>query len=174
MWKKDETPEQPHRPGQQAAPSSSAPPRTEPPTRHRGTDECATIGRSIAIRGDLSGDEDLVIQGQVEGTVDLKQHNVTVGPEGRVKADIIGRVVTVEGEVTGNLSAQEQIALRSSARVEGDVHAPRVMLEDGATFRGSIDMSPQEGLVHRGPGKKAAAGGAAKTVAAVEDAGTKT
>ena len=102
--------------------------------------ERATIGRSITIRGEVSGDEDLLIQGQVDGSVDLKDQAVTVGREGKVKANITGRMVTVEGEVEGNLKADEQVILRSSAKVQGDIVAPRVVLEDGATFRGGIDM----------------------------------
>ena len=72
--------------------------------------------------------------------MNLKQHSVTVGPEGEVKASIVGRVVTVEGKVEGNLSAEEQIVLRSSGWVQGDVAAPRLVLEDGARFRGGVDM----------------------------------
>lgn len=82
-----------------------------------------------------------MIQGRVDGTVDLEKHNVTVGPEGRVKADITGRTVTIEGEVEGNVRGQEQVALRSASKVTGDIVAPRVVLEDGASFLGSIDMS---------------------------------
>ena len=82
-----------------------------------------------------------MIQGRIEGTVDLKQHNVTVGPEGRVKADLSGRTVTIEGEVDGDVRGAEQVALKSSSTVNGDITAPRVVLEDGATFLGSIDMS---------------------------------
>lgn len=88
----------------------------------------------------MSGNEDLLIQGTVDGSVNLKQQSVTVGKEGKVKADITGRVVTVEGEVEGNLKAEEQVVLRSSAKVQGDITAPRVVLEDGGTFRGGIDM----------------------------------
>lgn len=102
--------------------------------------ERATIGRSITIKGEVSGDEDLLIQGRVDGTVDLKQHSVTVGGEGKVNANITGRVVTVEGEVEGDLQAEEQVILRNSARVQGDIQAPRVVLEDGASFRGLVDM----------------------------------
>jgi cytoskeletal protein CcmA (bactofilin family) len=76
----------------------------------------------------------------VDGSVTLKQHAVTVGPEGEVKADIGARVITVEGTVEGNLSAQEQVILRGSARVQGNITAPRVVLEDGASFRGGVDM----------------------------------
>jgi cytoskeletal protein CcmA (bactofilin family) len=100
----------------------------------------ATIGPSILVKGDITGDEDLVIQGRVEGSVKLAQHNVTVGGNGRVKADVSGRTVVVEGEVTGDLRAQEQIILRHTAQVEGSIAAPRVALEDGAIFRGTIEM----------------------------------
>jgi cytoskeletal protein CcmA (bactofilin family) len=100
----------------------------------------AVIGPSITIKGDVTGDEDLVIQGRVEGKVDLAQHNVTVGANGRIKANIFGRSVTVEGEVEGDLHAEEQIAIRKSGKVRGNISAPRVTIEDGATFKGSIDM----------------------------------
>jgi cytoskeletal protein CcmA (bactofilin family) len=113
----------------------------------------ATIGRSISIRGEVTGDEDMVIQGRIEGSVDLKQHSVTIGPEGDVKANIIARIVTVEGRVVGNLSGEEQVVLRASARVEGDVSAPRVVLEDGTLFRGSVEMG--EAARQRGAAQRA-------------------
>ncbi len=138
MWKKEDEPTTSTNPpsGTPAAPR----PKRSQPTSH-GSAESATIGRSITIRGDVTGDEDLYIQGRIEGTVDLKQHNVTVGPEGRVKANLKGRMVTIEGEVDGDVRGQEQVALRSDSKVTGDIVAPRVVLEDGATFLGSIDMS---------------------------------
>ena len=102
--------------------------------------ERAVIGPSITIKGDVTGEEDLVIQGRVEGKVDLAQHNVTVGSNGRIKANIFGRSVTVEGEVEGDLHAEEQIAIRKSGKVRGNVSAPRVTIEDGAMFKGAIDM----------------------------------
>jgi cytoskeletal protein CcmA (bactofilin family) len=136
MWKKEDGPDP--TPG---APQTERPPaRTEPARSTPATGERATIGRSITIKGEVSGDEDLLIQGRVDGSVNLKQQSVTVGKEGRVKADITGRVVTIEGEVVGNLKAEEQVILRSSAKVQGDITAPRVVLEDGGTFRGGIDM----------------------------------
>ena len=102
--------------------------------------ERATIGRSITIRGDVSGDEDLLVQGRVEGSIDLQQHSVTVGVDGEVNASINARIVTVEGRVEGNIRAEEQATLRSSAFVRGDLTAPRVVLENGARFRGGVDM----------------------------------
>lgn len=100
----------------------------------------AVIGPSITIKGDVTGDEDLMIQGRVEGSVNLTQHNVTIGNSGRVKAGVHGRLVVVEGEVEGDLLATEQIILRNTAKVEGSLSAPRVALEDGAVFRGGIEM----------------------------------
>lgn len=135
MWKKDEFEESGGRPKEPSAPPVTA--STGSSSRRQGA---AIIGPSITIKGDVSGDEDLVIQGRIDGTVNLKKHNVTVGSEGRVKADIFGRTVTIEGEVNGDLHGDEQIVLRQTARVQGNIAAPRVTLEDGATFRGGIDM----------------------------------
>lgn len=138
MWKKDEatgmepqTTDIPSRPAHAARPSPASGGR-------------AVIGPSITIHGEVSGDEDLLIQGKVEGSVDLELHAVTVGGEGRVSANITARVVTVEGEVEGDLRAREQVILRGSARVKGDITAPRVVLEDGANFRGLVDMGDPE------------------------------
>ena len=147
MWKKTDELESDDRatarpntitPAAASTASSERPARTSTPSADR-----AIIGRSITIRGDVTGDEDLMIQGRIEGSVQLGQHHVTVGPDGRVKANISGRSVTVEGEVVGDLHGDEQVALRPTARVEGDIVSPRVVLDDGASFRGSIDMSSQ-------------------------------
>ena len=102
------------------------------------------IGPSICIKGDLSGQEDVIIEGSVEGKIELRQHNVTVGKKGKVKADIYGKTITIEGEVQGNLYAEEQLVLRQTSTVRGNITAPRVSLEDGSNFKGSIDMSPKE------------------------------
>lgn len=100
----------------------------------------AIIGNSIRIQGEVTGDEDLTIQGHVDGSVNLDQHSVTVGADGDVQGDIVARVIAVEGQVNGDLTADEQIVVRSSARVEGDISAARVVLEDGAYFRGGVEM----------------------------------
>ena len=134
------------------APSPSPAPAaaSEPPRR---PSERATIGPSIFIKGDLSGEEDLVIEGRVEGRVDLKQNNVTVGKNGRVKADVFGKVVVVEGEVDGNVFAREQAILRQSGSICGNITAPRVILEDGSRFKGSIDMEPPKEMGGSGPSR---------------------
>ncbi|CAN5784876.1 hypothetical protein BH23GEM9_BH23GEM9_29200 [soil metagenome] len=148
MWKKEEAQERAEAHPERTTPQ---PEPRQPSPSSRG--ERATIGPSISIRGDVTGDEDLLIQGRVEGSVELKQHAITIGPEGNVKADISGRVVTVEGTVEGNLRADEQVVLRSAARVIGDISAPRVILEDGAYFRGGVDMAEPAG-----PGRSVEAG----------------
>jgi cytoskeletal protein CcmA (bactofilin family) len=142
VWKKPE--ENPSHP--EPAPAPPRPnPSVAPPVEARRLDRAtATIGPSIFIKGDLSGDEDLVIEGRVEGKIDLKQHNVTIGKNGRVRADVFGNTVIIEGEVDGNLFAQQQAVLRQSGAVRGNITAPRVMLEDGSRFRGSIDMEEKE------------------------------
>ena len=121
----------------QPRPAQPAAGRAPAPRRSGGA---AIIGPSIKIKGDVSGDEDLIIQGRIEGKVKLAKHNVTIGSDGHVKADVHGRTVVVEGQVEGDLQAKEQIILRHTARVEGSIAAPRVTLEDGAVFRGGIEM----------------------------------
>jgi cytoskeletal protein CcmA (bactofilin family) len=139
MWKQQESREPKAPLTEQRAPAP--PPRSvalvSSPT------ECALIGSTILIKGDLSGDEDLVIEGRVEGKIELAKNNVTIGKKGRVKADVYGKVITVEGEVHGNLFGEDQLVLRQSSTVRGNMVAPRVILEDGADFKGSIDMSPK-------------------------------
>ena len=100
--------------------------------------EQAIIGPSIRIKGTLSGKEDLLIQGRVEGRIDLKKNNITVGKSGRIKGDIYGKVISIEGEVRGNLVGEERIVLRQSGKVRGDMRAPRINLEEGATFKGNV------------------------------------
>lgn len=151
MWNKDKETDEPQSRQRNL-------PETESRRPPAGARESATIGPSITIEGEVSGDEDLLIQGRVNGSVDLKEQTVTVGSEGRVKADITGRVVTVEGEVEGDLTAEDRVVLRSSARVQGDITAPRVILEDGAQFQGLVDMGEDSGKTRgRGRGERAGA-----------------
>ena len=102
----------------------------------------ATVGPSITIQGTLSGEEDLLIEGKVEGEVSLRGNALSIGKDGRVKADVYAQSISVEGEVEGNLFGDDQIVIRQSGKVVGNVTAPRVSLEDGAKFRGAIDMEP--------------------------------
>jgi cytoskeletal protein CcmA (bactofilin family) len=105
----------------------------------------AVIGPSITIKGELTGSEELMIQGRVQGTVDLKQNCVTIGAKAKVEADICAKAIHVEGKLTGNLFAEATIVLHPTANVVGNMKAPRVSLEDGARFRGKIDMDSRNG-----------------------------
>ena len=107
------------------------------------------IGPSIVIKGTVSGDEDLQIQGKVEGTIDLKAHVVTIGQSGRVAADINAKIVNIDGEVAGDITGNEKVVISKSGNVRGNIVAPRVTLEDGAIFKGSIDMDPGETAVKK-------------------------
>ena len=98
------------------------------------------IGKSVIIKGELSGSEDLTIEGQVDGKIELRQNVLTIGPNGRIKAEINAKAVVVQGEVTGNITASEKIDIRDAGSVDGDLAAPRIAIADGAHFRGSIDM----------------------------------
>lgn len=137
MWKKEEIPAETS--SQPSTPQSDRTLARAAPTP-RAPVERATIGRSITVHGEVTGDEDLVIRGRVEGSVDLHDHAITVAPGGEVIARIHGRIVTIDGRVEGDIDGSDQVALRSSAWVEGDITAPRVVLEDGSRFRGLVDM----------------------------------
>lgn len=115
----------------------------KPPSYERSTG-LATIGPSIYIKGDLTGEEDLVIQGHVEGTINLKQNNLTIGQEGNINANIFARTVTVEGTLKGDIYGEEKVVIKKSGNVNGNVTAPRVSLEDGARFKGSMDMDSKK------------------------------
>ena len=99
------------------------------------------VGKSIVIRGELTGNEDLTIEGTVEGKIDLLDHNLIIGAGGRIKAEIAAKKVIVEGEVKGNINAREKVELCATGRVKGDIIAPRVVIADGAHFKGMVNMS---------------------------------
>ena len=135
-WKKSDKHYPPTQTPIQSPPQTSAP-QSQPPSAK----EQALIGPSIKIEGSLSGGEDLFVEGKIDGKIELDQHNVTIGTNGRIKADIHGRSIVVMGDVKGNLYGSEQIILRKSSKVRGNLFATRVSLEDGADFKGSIDMT---------------------------------
>jgi cytoskeletal protein CcmA (bactofilin family) len=100
----------------------------------------AHIGKSVFIKGELSGSEDLYVDGEVEGTIELRGHSLTVGPNGRVRAHVNARNVVVHGKVNGNIQASERVELRASANVTGDINTQRIAVEDGAFFKGGIEV----------------------------------
>ena len=150
MWKRDEAvkPTTPSGSGTSPAPSVGAPPAAEPPRPitaasepQRGLERTTVnIGKSVVIKGELNGSEDLTIEGQVEGKIELRQNVLTIGPNGRIKAQVFAKSVIILGEVTGNVTATEKVDIRDNGSVDGDIAAPRVAIAEGAHFRGSIDM----------------------------------
>lgn len=125
--------------------------------------DVAVIGETIRIQGDVSGDENLVINGKVDGTVVLESHDLTVGQSGLVTASVTASVVRIEGEVTGDITGAEKVVVTRTGKVKGNITAPRVSLEDGARFKGSIDMDPGAGArssTAKGPRAAAPAPGA--------------
>ena len=110
------------------------------------------IGQSICIRGELTGNEDLTLEGKVDGKIDLKEHNLTIGPGGKIQAEITARTVSVQGEVNGNITASERVELAETGRVRGDIVSPRIVIADGARFKGSVDMSGGEETAARSSG----------------------
>lgn len=108
-----------------------------------GPREAAVIGPSIHIDGDLRGEEDLIIEGEVNGTVQLRNNTLTIGAQGKVNANVFAHSVYVEGYMEGDLFGSERVCIRKSAQVRGNITSPRISLEDGARFKGSIEMDPQ-------------------------------
>jgi cytoskeletal protein CcmA (bactofilin family) len=124
----------------QAKPPAAAPARA-PQSSAGFSRSNAVIGPSIVIKGTVTGDEDILVEGKVEGTIDLAAHEVSVGESGEVKADVTARVVRIEGKLSGDVQGKEKVVITQSGNVRGNIVAPRVILEDGATFKGSIDMT---------------------------------
>jgi len=112
----------------------------ETPKPPRTAHEVLLIGKSIAIKGEVSCDEDIYIDGQVEGTIDPKGNRLTIGPNGRVKAALVARAVVVQGKVEGNIQATERVDLKQSADVVGNIVTPRISIDEGACVKGSIDL----------------------------------
>ena len=101
----------------------------------------ATIGQSIVFKGELTGDEDLEVDGRFEGNVDLADHELTIGANGRVTAELTAKSILVIGQVKGNLTATERVEIRATGVVEGDVKTPCLNVQEGAVLKGSIDMT---------------------------------
>lgn len=161
MWnrrKDDDNPQRPATVPQSPAPSSaqtsrevptqtmaSAPVRTYDP---QGAGGSATIGKAVMIKGQIFSREDLIIDGEVEGTVEAQEHRLTIGPNGKVQAGVKAREIVVLGSINGNVEATEKIDIRKDARLVGDIKTARIVIEDGAYFKGSIDITKS------GDGKK--------------------
>src|SRR5689334_5151921 len=156
MWKRDDN-------VRQAPPAAPAPTPTPAPAprpdrqemSHPMERDIVNIGKSVVIKGELNGSEDLTIEGHVEGTIQLKDHVLTIGPNGKIKAQVFAKSVIVLGEVTGNVTASDKVDIRDNGSVDGDIISPRVAIAEGAHFRGSVDMQ-RKGAAQPQPAKPAA------------------
>ena len=145
MWKRDEAVRPPG--GRESvSPPAAAPAavpisqRPEGPAKTQNERDIVNIGKSVVIKGELNGSEDLTIEGHVEGKIELREHVLTIGPNGKIKAEVFAKAVVVLGEVAGNITATDKVDIRENGSVEGDISAPKVAIAEGAHFRGSIDM----------------------------------
>ncbi|MDX1569114.1 MAG: polymer-forming cytoskeletal protein [Xanthomonadales bacterium] len=136
MWKKDETPKQPPA-------DFSSRDDDKPSTPKESKSGHSLIGKTLVVEGSIKGDQELLVEGRVKGDITLPQNTVTVGKDGKVEATIAAKVIIVEGSVEGDLKGGEQVEIRRSGNVLGNIIGPRVGLEDGAQFKGNIDMSPK-------------------------------
>jgi len=144
MWKRDEA----VRPASGQPAAAPQPQATNPAgtfvsraeSAHHLEKDIVNIGKSVVIKGELNGSEDLTIEGHVEGTIQLRDHVLTIGPNGRIKAQVFAKAVIVLGEVTGNVTATDKVDIRDNGSVDGDIVSPRVAIAEGAHFRGSVDM----------------------------------
>lgn len=145
MWKRDEAVRP--APGHPAAQpqSASVPTPNRPDTSHRLERDIVNIGKSVVIKGELTGSEDLTIEGQVEGSIQLREHGLTIGPNGKIKAEVFAKSVIVLGEIVGNVNASEKVDIRDNGSVDGDIISPRVAIAEGAHFRGTVDMQRKGG-----------------------------
>ena len=106
--------------------------------------DVAHIGKSVIIKGELSGSEDLYLDGEVEGSIDLHNHNLVIGPNGRVRANVFAKDVVIHGKVDGTVTGENRVELKKSALLNGDITTQRIVIEDGAFFKGSIDIRKGE------------------------------
>jgi cytoskeletal protein CcmA (bactofilin family) len=170
MWKRDEAVKPTGEPATStgsAAPShlGGSPSASQPDPRQHGR-EVVNIGKSVIIKGELSGSEDLTIEGQVEGKIELKENVLTIGANGKIRAQVFAKALIVQGEVSGNITATEKVEIRDGGSVDGDIVSPRVAIADGAHFRGSVDMQRKGGAQAAPQPRPAPAAAQASTPAA--------
>ena len=159
MWKRDEAVKPAGSPP--AAPAAPAVPTQQSaapqPESRRNERDVVNIGKSVVIKGELNGSEDLTVEGHVEGKIELKDHVLTIGPNGKIKAQVFAKAVIVLGEVNGNVTASEKVDIRDGGSVDGDIISPRVAIAEGAHFRGTVDMQRKGAAGAPGPQAKPAA-----------------
>ncbi len=183
MWSKRKEDELPQRPAPAIPPATavepqrkettmSSPSRTfepEPltPSRSGGS---AALGKNVTVKGQIFAREDLTIDGEVEGTVECHEHRLTIGPNARVQAGLKAREIIIQGSIQGNVDATDKIDIKKEAKLVGDIKTSRIVIEDGAYFKGSIDISKPANRAQAQPAASAAAQPA--VAAATSQAGT--
>lgn len=142
MWKRDESvkPTTPPPPASTPGASPAAPSQQSEARPTMIERDKVNIGKSVVIKGELSGSEDLTIEGNCEGKIELRENVLTIGPNGKIRAEVFAKAVIVLGEVVGNVTASEKVDIRDNGSVDGDIISPRVAIAEGAHFRGSVDM----------------------------------
>ncbi len=149
MWKRDEVVRPPASgrestgapaPGMPTVPGAHVSHAPEIEAKRHMDKDVVNIGKSVVIKGELNGSEDLTVEGNVEGKIELREHVLTIGPHGKIKAEVFAKAVIVLGEVVGNITASEKVDIRDNGSVDGDIVSPRVAIAEGAHFRGSVDM----------------------------------
>jgi len=158
MWKRDEAVRSPAVPNNEAAAAAPAAAtqasRPDNSVRGQGRD-VVNIGKSVVIKGELNGSEDLTIEGQVEGKIELRENVLTIGPNGKIKAQLFAKSIVILGEVIGNVVATEKVDIRENGSVEGDITSPRVAIAEGAHCRGSVDMQNKGAVKASAPSPRA-------------------
>ena len=123
-----------------STPAVSAPPKETPKPADPHRADVGHIGKSVVIRGELTGNEDLYLDGEVEGNINLRDHKLVIGPNGKIKANITARDIVVHGRVEGNITTTDRVELKRACTLIGDVATQRIAIEDGAFFKGAIDV----------------------------------
>ncbi|HMJ84992.1 MAG TPA: polymer-forming cytoskeletal protein [Vicinamibacterales bacterium] len=139
MWTRDNATDQP-----KAAPAPSVQPVVQPVSPPLPAEErrvVAWVGKSVRFQGTLTSSEDMTIDGHIEGTIDIQENALTIGPDADIKADIVASTITIHGTVTGNVRAKGKVDIKSTGRVEGNLFTPRLVMADGAVVRGRVDTS---------------------------------
>src|ERR1700678_2012420 len=161
MWNKRKEEEYPPKPAPAPAPASSqaketGPMSSNPTPSHSATESRgpANIGKAVMIKGQIFSREDLTIDGEIDGSVELHEHRLTVGPNGKLQAGVKAREVVVLGTIHGNVEASDKIDIRKDAKLVGDIKTARIVIEDGAYFKGSIDIARPEAARAPAPAAK--------------------
>lgn len=149
-------------------PAGTTTSKPEQPRAGGGSSARATIGATVRVKGDVTGEEDLTVEGQIEGTVVLDSHELVIGQSGKVNADLTAKVIRIDGEVQGDIVGKEKVIVSSTSQIKGNIYTPKMTLEEGARFKGSIDIDPEAGTRASATATATASVPPASTAAAVD------